>query len=601
MSDDTPDHTAAVRTMVLKARTLGDHQISPQRSSGKEANKGLDSLYKSGVLQRPYDPAVLLRIHENSSSLPQNVQAYVTNIDGLGHMLRHRFDLDSDETFELVRETLWRERIDAAESAIRSVSGTKAPDVDVESLYPGDGEVAIRIEKLKRQARLQKSRVKSFFESVNPDGSFVQLRRRTREDMEITGNAFWEVLRNGNGEVARFVYVSPTTMYLTMLDDSPTMISERVQTSPFGYSTVDQYRYFRRYVQFNGKRQVWFKQFGDPRIVSSMTGKVFPDMDAFNHFKKGNPKDCPASEIVHFCIHRTGEAYGVPRWIGVLLSVLGSRAADEVNYSYFDNKAIPPLAILVSGGRLAEESVSKIETFIRDNIKGRENFHKILVIEADDDNDPMGTQEHPKITIEKLNDVQAGDALFQKYDERNIDKVGSAFRLPRLMRGDIRDFNRATAQAALKFADEQVFQPERDEFDAFIDRRILPALDVTLWSFVSRGPKTRDPETMSKIAKEGLESHAIMINEARDVYADLLGMDLERIHQGWAKQPIALTIAGFPTDDSELHGTEEQVARLRERLARLLGQEDPRTALLETQDALAAAQQTQDPEDPEEE
>lgn len=589
-----------VRTMVWKAKTLGGSEVASQRSAPTEGNKGISDLFKSGgILERPYDPSTLIRISENSSSLPQNVEAYVTNIDGLGHMLKHRFDLDSDETYELVRETLWRQRIREAETAARAVNGNTAPEVDIEALYPNDGEVKIRIEKLKRQARLQKARIKSFFDTVNPDGSFVKLRRLMRNDLEITGNAYWEVLRNGNGEISRFVYVSPVQMYLTKVDQSPTIVTEKVQASPFGYESVEQYRFFRRFVQSGQHGHTWFKQFGDPRIVSTLTGKIFPDMDAFKEHLKSNPKDRPASEIIHFKIHHTGEAYGVPRWIGVLLSVLGSRAADEVNFGYFDNKAVPPLAILVSGGRLAEESVTRIETFLRDNIRGRENFHKILVIEADDDGDPLGNAERPTIKFEKLNDVQAGDALFQKYDERNIDKVGSAFRLPRLMRGDIRDFNRATAQAALKFADEQVFQPERNEFDAWIDREILTALDATLWSFVSLGPKTRDPETMSSITKEGLEGHAIMPNEARAIYAELLGVDLERIHYGWAKQPIALTLAGFQPDDSELEGAAVEVARLREQLSRLLGSipdPDPRQALVDAQDALAAARQNQDPE-----
>ena len=37
--------------------------------------------------------------------------------------------------------------------------------------------------------------------------TFVDLRRRTRQDLEVCGNAFWEVLRDARGEVARLVYV----------------------------------------------------------------------------------------------------------------------------------------------------------------------------------------------------------------------------------------------------------------------------------------------------------------------------------------------------------------------------------------------------------
>jgi capsid portal protein len=55
-------------------------------------------------------------------------------------------------------------------------------------------------------------------------------------------------------------------------------------------------------------------------------------------------------------------------------------------------------------------------------------------------------QARMKIEIVPLTDSQQKDALFQAYDERNADKIGQAFRLPRLLRGDVRDFNRSTAE-----------------------------------------------------------------------------------------------------------------------------------------------------------
>ena len=56
------------------------------------------------------------------------------------------------------------------------------------------------------------------------------------------------------------------------------------------------------------------------------------------------PSDGPATEILHFRVHNPRSAYGVPRWIGNLLAVLGSRQAEEVNFLYFENKSVPPLA-----------------------------------------------------------------------------------------------------------------------------------------------------------------------------------------------------------------------------------------------------------------
>jgi capsid portal protein len=117
---------------------------------------------------------------------------------------------------------------------------------------------------------------------------------------------------------------------------------------------------------------------------------------------------------------------------------------------------VPPLALLVSGGKLSDASIPRLERFIEENLKGKENFHKILILEAEGGGG-SGETARAKIELHPLTDAQQQDALFQVYDERNIDKVGTAFRLPRLIRGESKDFNRSTAESALRFAEDQVF------------------------------------------------------------------------------------------------------------------------------------------------
>jgi hypothetical protein len=141
----------------------------------------------------------------------------------------------------------------------------------------------------------------------------------------------------------------------------------------------------------------------------------------------------------------------------------GRKRPGVTRHLYFENKSVPPLALLVSGGRLSEASVPRIERFIEENLKGKTNFHKVLILEAEAGSG-AGDNARAKIELKPLTEAQQQDALFQVYDERNIDKVGSAFRLPKLLRGESKDFNRATAESALRFAEDQVFQPERDEF-----------------------------------------------------------------------------------------------------------------------------------------
>jgi len=541
------------RGYIFKAHVIGR---DIERTSAAVQDAGEDTLNarifgEANVLQPPYDPAVLLRIWENSGSLTPNVDSYVTNIDGLGHRLQAVVDFDSEEATETVRELMWVERLQRAERAQLEAQSDADPDtrpaaVDASSLFPSDDEVAARIETLKAEARIERVRLNSFFDYANPDGSFTSLRRQTRQHLEITGNAYWEVLRNRAGEIARFVLIPPQHVRCTRLDGEPTTVRERVPLG-LGWEVVTQRRFYRRYVQRVAKQTVWFKEFGDPRIVGQTSGKVYSDRADFEMNKSEDER--PATEVFHFKIPRPGEAYGQPRWIGNMLAVLGSRAADEVNFTYFDNKAVPPLALLVSGGKLNDASVQKIESYIKDEIRGRQNFHKILVIEATGQAQMTGEVPVPKIEFKPLVDAQQGDAQFQKYDERNIDKVGSSFRLPRLLRGDVRDFNRATADASLRFADEQVFQPERNEFDDWINRVLLPRLNARLWQFRSQGPRTRDPEMIAGIVKDSLD---VMIpNEARAILADALGRDLPTLADGWARQPLKLTLAGFATPEEE--------------------------------------------------
>lgn len=395
--------------------------------------------------------------------------------------------------------------------------------------------------------RVEKAMLEHFFEFCTEDSSFVSLRRKLRQDLEVLGNAYVEVLRNGAGEPAGFVYVPGFTMRLLPLDRVLTDVIVQQRVSSIALKPVKRKKQLRKLVQVFEAFTVYFKEFGDPRIISKRTGRVF---ETEAELIDADKDDSPATEVLHFKVHSSRTAYGVPRWIGNLLSVLGSRQAEEVNYLYFENKSIPPMAILVNGGRISDGTEKRIEDYIGSEIKGKKNFHKILIIEAVGDGG--STLENPgktRIEFKQLTDAQNKDALFQNYDERNIDKVGMSFRLPRMLRGDIRDFNRASAEAALEFAEQQVFQPEREEFDFIINRRILPAIGVRYWRFASNSPTVNDPKELATMVKDLVLANVIVPAEAREICEDIFNKEFPAIDAAWTKQPVPLTLAGIsPTD-----------------------------------------------------
>ncbi len=520
--------------VVMKAYEIGPKGDVAISNAVQTPDDSIRLFNRAGAIEPPYPPAVLSMLLEHSNSLRQNVDGYAVNIDGFGHHFDPVIDFDHADANQRIAFMIWEDRVEKEGPA---------------AAKPTDEEVLERKALLVEQMRIEKLKLDRFFSFCVEDMSFVQLRRRTRADLEVLGNAYWEVLRNAAGEIAEFTYIPSFTVRLLPADKHPVEVLVQRKKTDLDYEEVPRRKHFRRFVQVFETRVVYFKEYGDPRIVSAKSGKVYESKEKLAEHEPGA---CLATEVIHQKVHSPRSAYGVPRWVGALLSVLGSRQAEEINFSYFDNKSIPPLALLVSGGRMAPQSVAKLEDFVEKQIKGRQNFHKILVIEAESDSNTLSQSGTVKLEFKPLTDAQQKDALFQQYDERSMDKIGMAFRLPRLLRGDVRDFNRATADASLDFAEQQVFAPERDDFDFMMNRRVMAAMGVRFWNFKSNSPSVKDPEALSTAIKDLVLAGVLTPGEARELAEPVFNKALKRINDAWTKIPIQLTLAGVqPEEDGE--------------------------------------------------
>jgi len=494
----------------------------------------------AGAIEPPYSLEALNNLYEHSNALRQNIDAYATNIDAFGHHFVPVVDFDADDADARIADSIYEKRL-------RDLEDPNIPRPSM-PVRPTPDEVQAEKRRLTEEMRIEKRRLERFFDFACESMSFTTLRRRLRNDYELLGNAYIEVLRNGAGEIAEFTYIPGYTMRITQADVDLTPVETKRKISEFDYEKVTRERHLRKYVQVVEGRLAFFKDLGDPRIISKKSGIVFPSIEAL---KGADASDVPATEIMHFRVHSGRSAYGIPRWIGALLSVLGSRQAEEVNSLYFDNKGVPPLAILVSGGKLGQATVKRLESFVENEIKGRRNFHKILVLEAESQGQSLDSGGTTKIALEPLTAAQHNDALFQQYDVRNMDKIGMVFRLPRLLRGDVQDVNRATAEAALEFAEQQVFSPEREEFDFTINRRILSELNAKFWTFRSNAPVMRNPGDLSTAIALLVEKGVLTPGEGRDLCAGVFGKPLAEIDAAWTKQPLQVTLAGMVADDEQ--------------------------------------------------
>jgi PBSX family phage portal protein len=519
-----------VTESVVKAWIAGPEVLDLAASNAKpDENEGVFNL--CNALVPPYDMRRLCAYVEQSTALRPNIDVYAKNIDGFGFRLEPTIDFEkSDDSV--------REAIRVALIGDKLAAGDYSPTVQRE-------EIDSKIDMLPALMEIERVRLSRFFENATGELSFGEFRERLRYDYEATGNCYFEVIRDREGKPAQLVHLSAISMRLMRADPCPLEINEVRRVSALSLQRTVAKRRLRMYVQsLYGQFVAYFKELGDPRVISAATGRAY---DSQLLLEKHEPRACPATEVVHLKVHSPLSAYGVPRWIGATLAILGSRAAEEVNATYFDNKAIPPMAILVSGGVLAKDARDRIENYVRDNIRGRDNFHKILVLEAEGTGGQaiQGSSAGARVRVEMrpLMEAQQQDALFQTYDANNIEKVGGQFRLPKILRGDMKDFNRATAEAALEYAEQQVFQPERAKFDHMVNKRLMGLLGSQYHQFVSNGVTPKDPPQLSQMVVQLTEAGVITPEEARQIAADVFGRDFEALDEEWTKLPLKITLA----------------------------------------------------------
>jgi len=444
------------RTEKRKVRTLkalvfeakdGETPESATRTISEEA---IFASVANRVVPPPVNASVLSRIVENSSVLGPPIEAMETNIELFGHRFVPRVPesgLDDESKAEMARE---------------------------------------------------KIALSNAFASLSDNGPFIDLRRRVRHDYETNGYAFVEAIRGASGRLMRLRHIPAPQVRLSLEGDDFVQVDEPTITigddgAPT-LETVKVWKRFRTFVQGNAVfsggaasiRHRWFKQFGDPRTLDSETGEFVPESKV-----KAFPKARAAGELYYITRYNPLSPYGLPRWWGAYLNVLGIRESEEINYSTFSNNMIPSMAFLVSNGMLTQQTIDRIQELIDTRIAGKQNRSAFLIIEAESafEGEDGG---QVKLDIKPLQQYQHGDAMFLGYSKWNVGSVMRSFRLFPLFVGDTSGLNRSIAEIGRRLADEQVFAPERSIMDWHINRLVLLERGYRWHRFESRSPNVTD-------------------------------------------------------------------------------------------------------------
>ena len=358
------------------------------------------------LIKPPYNFRQLESISQNNNSIQPCVDAMITNVDGTGHFVGAK---DESRTAEL-------------EGVIREVN--------------------------------------DFFDQVYPGMSFMKLRKELRKDLETTGNAYIEVLRNIRGEMVFMRNLDPKLMRLVRLDKA------RIKTVMVRGVEVKITVRERRYAQYLSGNRIFFKEFGAERQLHRKLGEWDDDVDV--------PFNERANEVIHLRLKKDVDTpYGVPRWITQTPSALGSRKAEEHNLEFFNSGGIPPVLILVQGGALSENAVTAIQEHMDGTSKQK---HRAAVVEAHSTSGSLDSTNNVKVAVEKFGAEVVKDSMYEAYDDKCEKRVRRSFRLPSLFVGDSANMNYASAYTAYTIGEAQVFKPERDDFDSFINLKIMPEI-----------------------------------------------------------------------------------------------------------------------------
>lgn len=491
----------------------------PSKSIGEDPFKAL--MGQGKILEPPFDLLTLAMLSEHNTEMGPCIEAMIRNIEGFGHRFVPRVEAKANE-------------------------------------------------KLADAVELEKVELENFFAYASLDDSFVTLRSKLRADLETTGNAYMEVIRGTKGEIQGLTHLPSYQVRLGRKEDDHHKTKVPIlKMKPRGEVEVEEviaWKRFRTFAQsgttrlksFVAEASVlrWFKEFGDDRIYDCTSGDLSDE---------SLPEGKRANELVHFTIYSARSPYGIPRYIGALLTIFGDRKAEEINYITFRNNQIPSLAMLVSNGRLTDDSISRIEEFVQTQVQGQDSYSKVLIIEAESATDDDGEESgNTRISMEPLTKNQIQDAMFQEYSKANQQKIRRAWRLPAILVGQSDDYSRSVAETARRLADEQIFEPERQEFDAFVNRRLFPVMGIVYHKYRSNTPNTTDNAELVKILAGAEKTGGMTPRIARMMLEDILGQPLPEFPADFpADSPFSLLMAEAVQNKADPTEPGQQVTALK--------------------------------------
>ncbi|MHC4433113.1 MAG: phage portal protein, partial [Planctomycetota bacterium] len=320
-------------------------------------------------------------------------------------------------------------------------------------------------EREKKEIEWQADILRELFNNPNDRMPLTEVFFLAKVDEETTGNGYIEVVRNNVGRIVELHHVPATTIRRRMMVG----MSRSKGSVDLGAGPGMKAREVYGFIQIRGNQKRYFKEFGDRRAMNAQTGQWHID-------KEPMPWSVRATEIVHFRNYDpTSQYYGAPRYVPSATAIAGNRQAAIRNVAFFENDAVPRMALMVSGGRLTQESMQQIEDFVRGKQRGADQAHRVMIVQVEPTR--VGFQQNNKTMID-LKPLTVGvteDASFQTYRNANDEEVREIFGLAPVF-FSTENVNKASAAVSREITNEQEFEPDRLAKEYTINQTIVTDL-----------------------------------------------------------------------------------------------------------------------------
>lgn len=331
----------------------------------------------------------------------------------------------------------------------------KAEKVRVKAAKKGQDQK----EKADERLEDEKERLEDRIDDFNQTDSFYEILYKVAKDRFTMGNGYLEIGRNLDGSVGYLGHIPAQGMRIRRLRDG--------------------------YVQYVGKRPIFFRNFGDQTTKNPFDSRVIPN--EIIHYKKYSPVD---------------NYYGVPEVVSAIDAIAGNRFATQYNIEYFENKAVPRYIVKTKGVRLSLEQKEELAKFF-ESLKGV--HHRVLIF-------PLPNSEKSDLILEPV-ETGKQEASFTDYTKVNVQTILARHRVPLNRLGVTEGSSLAGSRDADKIFRESVCSPEQRVFEKMINR-ILKELTQAFVFKLTKYTLT-DEDQQSIIDERDMKSGALLPDERR--------------------------------------------------------------------------------------